>query len=333
MLKIESVSFSKKLQEKSHNGDHVLIHQQINNITIALLADGLGSYVGDWKASEIAVNEFIKEFTESFKSDNLQDSIEKSITYINKLLLDETGFFKGMKTTFIVLVIDLENERYAYVSIGDSRLYLIKNNHLQQLSIDQTKAVVRRKQDGTPFESGGAIVQASGVTHVIGIPELTFKVFEQPLPENATFILASDGFYNNMVQIENTFTKIAVTMKLESEVGKIFQKVLESQNDDTSVVVVRILNEFSNLDFEKSLSSPPETENLLALLHHLDLWLNTSINNKESENCYRIIHYIEIHRLQLSFKTYDSAVKLMFKLKWNQSELYQKLIELMRKSR
>ena len=67
-----------------------------------------------------------------------------------------------MKSTFVAVVLDKENSKMYYTSIGDCRLYSITNPETTLLTQDQIKAVIRRKQDGPPIIQGGIIVIAKG---------------------------------------------------------------------------------------------------------------------------------------------------------------------------
>jgi hypothetical protein len=67
-----------------------------------------------------------------------------------------------MKSTFVAVVLDKENSKMYYTSIGDSRLYSITNPETTLLTQDQIKAVIRRKQDGPPIIQGGIIVISKG---------------------------------------------------------------------------------------------------------------------------------------------------------------------------
>jgi serine/threonine protein phosphatase PrpC len=172
-------------------------------LLILVLADGVGSCVCDWKASEMTCQKFVQYFTENKNENNIPKRIIQAVEETDKAVLNEEGFCAGMKATFVGVVWDYAQGIIYHIGIGDSRIYSIEKETIRQISKDETATIIRKGKDGKPLIVSGMTVVSEGVTNVIGA--LVSVVVMQFEVENADgtsrniregVLLASDGFYN-----------------------------------------------------------------------------------------------------------------------------------------
>lgn len=128
----ESTFLSQKYHQKNQNGDAQKIEylQTLQYLSISV-ADGVGSCPCDWKASDSACKLFGEYFQHKISIMPIEEAMYQAITDCNQYILDTQGDCEGMKTTFSVLIWDLQKDTIHYVNIGDSRIYLIKQEHLK----------------------------------------------------------------------------------------------------------------------------------------------------------------------------------------------------------
>ncbi len=107
-------------------------------VTLAVVADGIGGHQAGEVASQIAVNTFTNLFTKT-DSRSYLDLFAQGFATIAQAIVSHTAGnpdAAGMGTTCVAAVI--ANRRLYTAYIGDSRIYLIRNNTLQQITVDHT---------------------------------------------------------------------------------------------------------------------------------------------------------------------------------------------------
>ena len=307
-----------KSPDKEKNGDAWAVSTLDNNLVLFLLADGVGGSAGDWKASSTCVKEFAEIFA-GLSGNDIAKRMEESLKTVNQIILSETGLYQGMKSTFIVAVIDQKEKMLYYTAIGDSRMYKITSGKIDLLTTDQVKAVMIRKPDGTLYTKNGSVVTAFGVTNVMGTRGLTFTIEKLPLTETTGFFMASDGFYRKLSNDKAELIQLYNSLDVQNTLNKISSKVEQNQDDDATAVFFR---------FETEDSATGAVEN------HRQVSANLleSIRNKDKNEVLRAIDYLESNQVVQTFDYYDKAIKLMRESKFEDGEVYQRLISLLKKA-
>lgn len=184
------------------NEDSYLIHRDEKGGVILIIADGLGGHKSGKFASHYAASKFadkIKKISE-FSS----ETFIRLLTEIHSELLvlgdnDETK--KGMATTFTSVYITSDNHLWG-VHIGDSRVYLLRENGLQQLTVDHTEAQrlfndgLLTKEELINYPRKNILSAALGAKK----NQLDIQTFSYDLESNDRILLATDGFYNNLTK-------------------------------------------------------------------------------------------------------------------------------------
>jgi serine/threonine protein phosphatase PrpC/tRNA A-37 threonylcarbamoyl transferase component Bud32 len=223
-IKTSGFSLSKG---KTLKGDDFYDVKSIENLTIAIVCDGVGSA----QEGALAAKRVTHHLMTNFKNRPLTWSIEKSIKFfiesINAILYEESIVNYGsaeLVTTLTIIVI--EGNRLYGANVGDSRVYLHRNNRLNQLSIDHTM-----DEDG--YEN--VLTQAIGITQ-----DVSAYYFENIIQKYDKILLCSDGLYNvlNEVDLANY-----IDMGANALVKKASKFKKDNLPDDTTAVIVEILEE------------------------------------------------------------------------------------------
>jgi protein phosphatase len=115
-----------------------------------VVADGMGGHAGGEEASRIAVD-VIKSYLEAKWEQQLspQELLQSAISLANDAILkdQEANPIRREMGTTIVVVIFIDDEPW-YCHIGDSRLYLLRDAALNQISEDHTW-IAKAIQSGT----------------------------------------------------------------------------------------------------------------------------------------------------------------------------------------
>lgn len=169
---------------------------EIENGVLAVVCDGLGGN----KAGDVASYMAVKEISETFKSLNEVDYLERiklSIQSANRIILKESSSVsehRGMATTVEVLY--LKNDTSYWGHIGDSRIYNFKNGKIKQLTKDHSLVqklvddgfLTMKEAENHPQKN--IILRALGDSNAI---EVDLSKMKFHVDENHSFMLCSDG--------------------------------------------------------------------------------------------------------------------------------------------
>ena len=157
------------------------------------VCDGMGGEACGELASLIAVKSLVKYADKKFK-----ECVNDYVTYANKLICNEIENNGGVRigSTLALLYID-ETGAYGY-NIGDSRIYLMRDRCLKQLSRDHTLAQSMVDMGLLKSENMNSHSGKHKLTQHFGIfpDELVIQPYETevvPIRENDVFIICSDG--------------------------------------------------------------------------------------------------------------------------------------------
>ena len=108
---------------------------------LGVVADGVGGQTAGEVASHLTVDTIQKYFDEQDSIDNVNRHLEQAILSANQVVYRESQknpAYQGMSTT-VAMVAMLDGRLYS-AHVGDSRIYLLRDGRLQQLSVDHTWA-------------------------------------------------------------------------------------------------------------------------------------------------------------------------------------------------
>ncbi len=182
-----------------HNNEDSLIVIEPETFVVA---DGMGGAQAGEVASQMLV-ETVKDFLSETPPYNEQ-ILSQAILLANGKILNlarRNANYLGMGTTATILSLDDRKGYFAHV--GDSRIYRLRNNFLEQLTEDHSyvETLVRRGEI-TPEEARvhpmkNVLTQAVGVVENISVDTANF-----PVESGDTFLLCTDGL-TNMVDDQN----------------------------------------------------------------------------------------------------------------------------------
>ena len=200
--------------KRSQNEDSYLVVREIRfsprfcSTTGALfaIADGMSGHTGGGLASKMAIESLRKhcmDITPHYgsvhrgKQDQVITKLEKAFLAIHDeicTVAENNEKYTYMGTTLSTLLI--AGKRGYIAHVGDSRIYLLRNNHLEQLTHDDTMAQLsvemgylkQSEVQGHPLSH--SLVQALGQ----GVDEVFTKAVE--IKPGDVFVLCSDGLYD-----------------------------------------------------------------------------------------------------------------------------------------
>jgi serine/threonine protein phosphatase PrpC len=226
--------------ETNVNADHTF--------GVFVVADGMGGHAAGEVASLMAVQAVITELgdlktiDEGGKAGNkLADSLRTANRNIHDRMLAEADK-QGMGTTASVLVID--QKRYLIGQVGDSRVYLLRDGSLQQITKDHS--YVQEQVDAgflTP-EQAKYHPYSNVITRCVGASEsVEPDIYRGEIKAGDIFLVASDGL-TGMVDDRRIH---ALLMSRAEPERKVHSLISEANGrgglDNITAIVVHVVNE------------------------------------------------------------------------------------------
>ena len=203
------------------NEDETKIVINSNGNALLIVADGMGGHnKGDYASFETVriISEAFKD-KKTFLTPQLAAKWLKNIAKIANStiynLQDQDVTYKGMGTTLSMVLI-LRNKLVA-LNCGDSRIYIKRNDKLEQLSEDQTYVNFLVKSGQISEEEALTHPERHVLTNAIGIfPSLSvdIKILNYT---GESIILCSDGLYNN-VREKDIFNVLNMNIPISDKV-------------------------------------------------------------------------------------------------------------------
>lgn len=168
-----------------------------------LVADGMGGHAAGDYASRFTVEQIVAYISQSAEREPVK-VIKEAIKKANSLLLQEAEQHpekKGMGTTIVAAVV--EEDRLYAANIGDSRLYVINQEGITQITRDHSlvEEMVRMgemdKEEAREHPDKNIITRAVGV-----LPEVSVDFFEIKLSPEDMILMCSDGLSNMIADEE-----------------------------------------------------------------------------------------------------------------------------------
>ena len=156
-----------------------------------LVADGMGGHAAGDYASRFTVEKIVEYVTESEESEPVT-VLGEAVRYANEHLLAEANADAskaGMGTTIVAAVV--VGDKLYTANVGDSRLYVINQERITQITRDHSLVEEMDKEDAKVHPDKNIITRAIGV-----LPEVSADFFETVLVPGDTVLLCSDGLTN-----------------------------------------------------------------------------------------------------------------------------------------
>ena len=221
---------------RNTNQDYAYVSEQnVGNLpNILIVADGMGGHKAGEVASEQAVNAVLESIKQNESTDKIT-IIEEAIFAANSKVLDMATSdekFKGMGTTLVVAT--LENDILYVANVGDSRLYLINDNDIRQITRDHSLVQEMVSLGELDKESARTHSRKNVITRAIGVDsKIIADFFEVDVSDNTKILLCSDGL-SNMVE--------------DSQINKIIEECSSKTLEDTVHKLIDAANENGGLD-------------------------------------------------------------------------------------
>jgi protein phosphatase len=230
------------------SGRHVLPNDpetQFKKGILTIVADGMGGHASGEIASQMAVD-LISEIYYADKSHSAPDALKNAIEQANKQifetsLTDEKMF--GMGTTVIALV--LLNDKAFSAHVGDSRLYRLRGQNMEMMTLDHSQVMEMVKYGIISMEEARNHDDKNVILRAVGTQPVVEAELSEPFTVEAgdQFLLCSDGLCD-MLEDEEIRGIWATARDVHAAGEQLINQAKENGgHDNITVGIVRVAAE------------------------------------------------------------------------------------------
>ena len=191
---------------RNTNEDSALACVNAYGNVLLMVADGMGGAAKGEYASNTLTHYLKQDFLDLSKEFTNPKQI---VNWLNKMIVEannkifakseENPSYKGMGTTLSLCLI--VKDMLVTAQVGDSRIYLLKDNKLTQISVDQTYAQYLVAEKKISIEEANTHKDRHMLTNAIGVKKNVSVDIQYYEYNREKILLCSDGLYNNVSSI------------------------------------------------------------------------------------------------------------------------------------
>lgn len=213
------------------------------------VADGMGGHQAGEVASELALATLRRAIDETATDGATTDDFVHAVQLANdEVVATATADpdLAGMGTTLCAMrVVQVEGQdRLAIVNVGDSRVYLLKDDQLDQVTDDHSLVATLERQGRLTAAEAATHPQRNILTRALGIDARVMVDSWEVLPvAGDRYVLCSDGLFNEVDE-----NRIAATLRKLADPTDAARELVRLANegggrDNISVVIVDVLDD------------------------------------------------------------------------------------------
>ena len=202
---------------------------------IFIVADGMGGHQAGDVASTVAVDRILAKYNPTMSLEEVKDLIIGTNNEVFQMAENDSNY-NGMGTTVSVLV--LKEKQYYLLHVGDSRIYLYKNEKLHQLTTDHSVVGELMRNGGITADEAKTHPQRNILTRALGTGhDLDIEIKEGTYAENDLFMLCTDGL-SGVVNVEDMEKTLTEDISLQSKADKLVQLADDKGGPDNITVIL-----------------------------------------------------------------------------------------------
>ncbi len=209
-----------------------------DELTLMVVADGMGGHNAGEIASELAVKSFIYHFKENIeKFDNYLDLIKESLVYSNSIIYDESHNNEDLLNMGTTIVVALIKGNSLYIAnVGDSRAYFLNSYGFRQISKDHSLVNDLLSSGTITEEEAREYVQRNVITKSLGAEKnVEPEMVAVDIETNDVVLLCTDGL-NSMVEDKVIEEVLRKDISAEEKVNELIDLSLnEGGNDNITI--------------------------------------------------------------------------------------------------
>ncbi|HEY0826510.1 MAG TPA: Stp1/IreP family PP2C-type Ser/Thr phosphatase [Bacilli bacterium] len=231
------------------NEDRVLVDNNLNGFTFAIVADGMGGHKAGDVASQMAIELIHQELQllqAGMSAEECMDKMKTAVSKANESIyasaVNQEQYY-GMGTTVVIVLVSAEGLIVAH--IGDSRVYKWNGEHISQLTEDHSLVNELLKSGQISRDEANHHPRRNVLTRALGTEEVTdLEIQHLHWEPNDVLLLCSDGL-SGFVDKDQMIEILRTNHNLEWKVNRLVDRALETGGDDNITVILLANDRYS----------------------------------------------------------------------------------------
>ena len=282
-------------QRRKDNQDEFICSESSNRKKIILaVIDGVGGYAGGERAalvSKKSIMNYIEEITGEPKR-----ILAEAINHANNTIFEERKSypeFSKMSCVLSAAIIDIEDSTISFGHVGDTRIYIYRNNEIRKITHDHSIIGYREEIKELTEEEAMNHIQRNEILRVVGdkkhqVDDENFiETGSENLKNKDIVLLCSDGL-TDMITSNHINGILNQDISLKKKCNLLIDEANRAGGKDNITVV---LAEFTELQNKKApieginipLAFEESTLPKIELVEHKEK-LKSNINTKKTKN-------------------------------------------------
>ncbi|MDB4976240.1 MAG: serine/threonine phosphatase PrpC, regulation of stationary phase, partial [Myxococcaceae bacterium] len=205
-MQIQAFALSDTGKVRKHNEDSFCTDEELG---LYVVCDGMGGHAAGEVASKTAVNAIVRVIYEQRDAiasfDGSHQALEQMIVLLHQAISEASRTVyevassdrgkHGMGTTCVALLV--LGDKAVMGTVGDSRVYLARDQRIDQLSTDHNFMTEVVASGMMSPEQAAAALHANVLTRAVGVqPTVKVDALAFDVLPGDTFLLCSDGLYD-----------------------------------------------------------------------------------------------------------------------------------------
>ncbi len=224
------------------NEDRAAIHHELNGLSLAIVADGMGGHQAGDIASQMAIDIIESELRTIHWGMPVEDckmALRQAIELANEKIYEFASGrenYHGMGTTVVAMI--ASQELLIIGHIGDSRAYKISGDAITQLTEDHSLVYELVKNGQITPEEADHHPRRNWITRALGTePGVEVDLYEYAWREGETVLICSDGL-SGLVDANEIWKIIRNNPELDTAAERLIARALDAGGDDNVTVVL-----------------------------------------------------------------------------------------------
>ncbi len=216
-MKLEMAALTHRGRVRDHNEDSLYFDIRDR---VMIVCDGMGGHAGGHVASELAVQVVSNGLRQLRASDwndedKVIESMKAAVFGANDHILSRSRVdtaLSDMGTTIVGCA--FMRDRVITVNVGDSRIYRISTDTIEQVSEDHSLVGERIRAGLLDPDSDEAALLGNIVTRALGMEQVTIDITVEDLVPGDVYLLCSDGL-SDLVSDDDMYEIVQRSNNLE----------------------------------------------------------------------------------------------------------------------
>jgi serine/threonine protein phosphatase PrpC len=231
---------------RSVNEDCASVRSDMNGMTLALIADGMGGHKAGDVASQMAIDVMQQELKTVHHEMTVKQWEEALVRAVNRANADVYGKanfqpeFLGMGTTLVTALVT--RNRLTIAHIGDSRAYLVRDGRLTRVTEDHSLVNELLKSGQINEQEAHIHPRRNVLTRALGTEQnIEADIRHTEWHAGDMLLLCTDGL-SNLLEEQVILQILVSDSSIEGKANLLIERALEAGGDD-NVTVVLVSNE------------------------------------------------------------------------------------------